>query len=122
MLIEIQSVSDIITNSSSEVFITNNKRDIEILDQAGISYVEFYTEEDIKNYLFGEDSYCLDDLDEFVDYNPFGNYWELEELLKIHTKDEIWEFFKPLYMCLLGNVYVNVDRDFYYTKLENVRK
>lgn len=122
MLVEIQSVSDIITNSSSEVFITNNKRDIEILDKAGITYVKFDTEEDIRNYLFSEDSYNLEDLDEFVNYNPFGNYFELEELLKIHTKDEIWEFFKPLYTCLLGNVYVNVDRDFYYSKLENVRK
>lgn len=122
MLVSVQSINDLITNSSSEVFLTDSESKIELLDKAGVEYIKFDTEEDIKNYLFSEDSYCLNDLDEFVNYNPFGNCWELEELLKIHTKDEIWDFFKPLYMCLLGNVYVNVDRDYYYRQLERVKE
>lgn len=121
MLVSIQSISDIITNSSSEVFLTDNKDDIEILDKAGIEYVKFDTEEDIKNYLFlGEHS--LFELDDLIDRNPFGDYFLMKDLLKYHTKEEIWEFFKPFYLILLGNAYVNVDRDYYYRKLENLRK
>lgn len=121
MLIEIQSVSDIITNSSSEVFLTDSKPTIELLDRAEIEYVKFDTEEDIKNYIFSG-SYCLYDLDDVLDYNPLSYDHSLEELLEYHTKEEIWEFFKPWYKALLGKVFVNVDRDYYYRQLEKVRK
>lgn len=117
MLIEIQSVSDIITNSSSEVFLTDSKPTIELLDRAGIEYVKFDTEEDIKNYIFSE-SYYLYALDDILDYNPYSTEWEIEELLKYHTKEEIWEFYKPCYQELLGKAFVNVDRDYYYRQLE----
>lgn len=119
MLIEIQSVSDIITNSSSEVFLTDSKPTIEFLDKAGIYYRKFDTEEDIKNYIFSE-SYYLYRLDDVLDYNPLSDDWAIEALLKRRTKEEIWEFYKPWYMELLGKVFVNVDRDYYYSKLEKI--
>lgn len=120
MLISIQSISDIITNSSSEVFLTDSKPTIELLDKAGIDYFRFDTEEDIKNFVFGEYSYQLYEMNEVLDYNPFYEDWNIEELLKYHTKEEIWEFYKPCYRELLGKVFVNVDRDYYYSKLEKV--
>lgn len=122
MLISIQSASDIITNSSSEVFLTDSKPTIEFLDKAGIEYVKFDTEEDIKNYLFSLDDYYLDKLDELVERNPLGDYYLIEDLLKYHTKDEIWEFYKPFYLNFLGKAYVNVDRNYYYRQLEKLRK
>lgn len=119
MLVEIQSVSDIITNSSSEVFLTDSKPTIELLDRAGIEYVKFDTEEDIKNYILQND-YNAYLLDEVLEYNPYSTEWEIETLLKYHTKEEIWEFYKPCYKELLGKAFVNVDRDYYYRQLEKV--
>lgn len=118
-MLNIQSISDIITNSSSEVFITDNKSTIELLDRAGIEYIKFDTEEDIKNYILSDyNSYLFNDI---LDYNPYSEEWEIEELLKYHTKEEIWEFYKPCYQELLGKVFVNVDRDYYYNQLEKVK-
>lgn len=120
MFVDIQSVNDIITNSSSEVFLTDSKSKIELLDKAGIEYIKFDTEEDIKNYVLSEDNYYLAELDEIVERNPLGDYFFIKDLLKYHTEDEIWEFYKPFYLVLLGKAYVNVDRDYYYRQLEKV--
>lgn len=120
MFVDIQSVNDIITNSSSEVFLTDSKSKIELLDKAGIEYIKFDTEEDIKNYVLSEDNYYLAELDEIVERNPLGDYFLIKDLLKYHTEDEIWEFYKPFYLVLLGKAYVNVDRDYYYRQLEKV--
>lgn len=120
MFVNIQSVNDIITNSSSEVFLTDSKSKIELLDKAGIEYIKFDTEGDIKNYVLSEDNYYLAELDEIVERNPLGDYFLIKDLLKYHTEDEIWEFYKPFYLVLLGKAYVNVDRDYYYRQLEKV--
>lgn len=120
MFVDIQSVNDIITNSSSEVFLTDSKSKIELLDKAGIEYIKFDTEEDIKNYVLSEDNYYLAELDEIVERNPLGDYFFIKDLLKYHTENEIWEFYKPFYLVLLGKAYVNVDRDYYYRQLEKV--
>lgn len=122
MLVNIQSISDLITNSSSEVFVTDSLSKIELLDKAGIEYIRFNTEEDIKNYILSNYDDGVNDLDEVIDYNPYSEYWAIQELLNYHTKEEIWEFYKPCYIELLGKVFVNVDRDYYYRQLEKVEE
>ena len=116
-LIPIQSVSDIITNSSSEVFITlNNEDNKKFLDSLGIHFVEFKSIDDVREYIerFGAWGF-----DEFLDWNPYANQdWFIEALEKFHSKDAIWEFFKPMYYDLVGKLYIYEDRDYLYSKIE----
>lgn len=109
----IQSFSDIITNSSSEVFIsTPNEELMNIIKEWGIWYKCYTTEEELRKAV-EEDPW---DFDEITTYNPYYNYGLMEELREMKSSDSIWEFFKQFYTGLLGKIIVDVDRDYLYTK------
>ena len=109
----IQSFSDIITNSSSEVFISApNEELIKILEDWGIWYKCYTTEEELRKAV-EEDPW---DFDEITTYNPYYNYNLMEELREMKSSDSIWEFFKQFYTGLLGKIIVDVDRDYLYQK------
>ena len=109
----IQSFSDIITNSSSEVFISApNEELMKILEDWGIWYKCYNTEEELRKAV--EDNPW--DFDEITTYNPYYNYNLMEELREMKSSDSIWEFFKQFYTGLLGKVIVDVDRDYLYRK------
>ena len=109
----IQSFSDIITNSSSEVFISApNEELMKILKDWGIWHKCYNTEEELRKAV-EEDPW---DFDEITTYNPYYNYGLMEELREMKSSDSIWEFFKQFYTGLLGKVIVDVDRDYLYQK------
>ena len=109
----IQSFSDIITNSSSEVFISApNEELINILKEWGIWHKCYNTEEELRKAV-EEDPW---DFDEITTYNPYYNYNLMEELREMKSSDSIWEFFKQFYTGLLGKIIVDVDRDYLYRK------
>ena len=109
----IQSFSDIITNSSSEVFISApNEELMNIIKEWGIWYKCYTTEEELRKAV-EEDPW---DFDEITTYNPYYNYNLMEELREMKSSDSIWEFFKQFYTGLLGKVIVDVDRDYLYRK------
>jgi hypothetical protein len=112
----IQSFSDIITNSSSEVFISApNEELMKILEDWGIWYKCYNTEEELRKAV-EENPW---DFDEITTYNPYYNYNLMEDLRNMKSSDSIWEFFKQFYIGLLGRIIVDVDRDYLYTKQSN---
>ena len=133
-LIKIQSVSDIITNSSSEVFI--EKIDSfgildEILECIGMKdhYTYFRTEKDIKNWFYGikeEDLWWESDeqaiLEEAEVYDVtfgFEKYDDHGEEIHL-SRDEMWNNAKDkLVKYLLGNAVCFWDRDDMYNLWTN---
>mgnify|MGYP003292355623 CR=1 FL=1 len=108
----IQSFSDIITNSSSEVFVFSKKDDlIEALTTMKIDYVYYENEQSlrkaVKENAWGFDYICS--------VNPYREWW-MEDIKTEKTSDEIWEFFKSFYTHLIGKVIVDVDRDYLYNQ------
>lgn len=113
----IQSFSDIITNSSSEVFISApNEELMKILEDWGIWYKCYNTEEELRKAV-ENNPYDFDEITSSC--NPYYNVNMMWDLKEIKSDDEIWEFFKSFYMDLIGKVIVNVDRDYLYTKQSN---
>ena len=114
MKIIVQSFSDIITNSSSEVFVSESSKElINALNELGIKYDCFETEEQLRAAL--ESGWY--DFDELVPLNIYRDiYYYIDELRKYKTDDEIWDFIKPFYTDLIGKIIVDVDRDYLYTK------
>lgn len=128
-LIPIQSVSDIITNSSTEVFVADitdvllenikefsDKRDV----------ILFKTYDDIFNYLESQ-SFYADDLEEYL-----RKYWENQNFcfdygsvfLDQYTIDffvekvgktieQVWDFYKDVYKPLLGKAFYTYSDDCY---------
>ena len=112
----IQSFSDIITNSSSEVFVSYpNEELLKILEDWGIEYKCYNTEEELRKAV-EENPW---DFDEITTHNPYGTYTLMEDLRELKSTDSIWEFFKQFYIGLLGKIIVDVDRDYLYTKQSN---
>lgn len=110
MKVVIQSFSDIITNSSSEVFVSESSAElINALNELGIEYDCYETEEQLRAAL-ESDWY---DFNELV---PLNIYYYIDELRKHKTDDEIWDFIKPFYLDLIGKIIVEVDRDYLYRK------
>lgn len=110
----IQSFSDIITNSSSEVFISApNEELIKILEDWGIRYKCYNTEEELRKAV-ENDPYDFDEITSSC--NPYYNVNMMLDLKEVKSDDEIWEFFKSFYMDLIGKIIVDVDRDYLYTK------
>lgn len=110
----IQSFSDIITNSSSEVFISApNEELIKILKDWGIWYKCYNTEEELRKAV-ENDPYDFDEITSSC--NPYYNVNMMLDLKEVKSDDEIWEFFKSFYMDLIGKIIVDVDRDYLYTK------
>lgn len=110
----IQSFSDIITNSSSEVFVSvPNEELMNIIKEWGIWCRCYNTEEELRKAVENE-PYVFDEVTSSC--NPYYNFTMMEDLKEIKSADEIWEFFKSFYMDLIGKVIVEVDRDYLYTK------
>jgi len=128
ILINIQSVSDIITNSSTEVFILNNENDaveelIKELLPGRADWVRiFQTEEDVKKYLFdnyGSYSEELNDLSEILDFNPLvalNDAWNFdpEKMTQYgFTKEKVIDFFFEPYKELIGKAILSFADDCY---------
>jgi hypothetical protein len=113
----IQSFSDIITNSSSEVFISApNEELMKILKDWGIWHKCYNTEEELRKAVENT-PYDFDEITSSC--NPYYNFTMIEDLKEIKSADEIWEFFKSFYIDLIGKIIVDVDRDYLYTKQSN---
>ena len=109
----IQSFSDIITNSSSEVFVSYpNEELLKILEDWGIEYKCYNTEEELRKAV-EEHPWDFDDI---TTHNPYYTYTLIEDLREMKSADSIWEFFKQFYIGLLGKIIVDVDRDYLYRK------
>ena len=107
-LVKIQSISDVITNSSSEVYLIAATEKFKEAFKGFENYFNaiFLTEEDIKKYLIEKDIWEIEsDLDniDIIDHNPLADYNLMDTLNSIgKTKEEIVEFFFPIYKPLLG--------------------
>ena len=86
MKIIVQSFSDIITNSSSEVFVSESSEElINALNELGIKYDCFETEEQLRSAL-ESDWY---DFNELVPLNIYRDiYYYIDELRKYRTDDD----------------------------------
>ena len=117
MKVVIQSFSDIITNSSSEVFVSEKSEElIKALKTMGIGYDYFETEEQLRKAVEA-DPY---DFDELVDFNIYRDVqYFLDEFHKTKTDDELVDFFKVFYINLVGKVIIEVDRDYLYRQEQN---
>ncbi len=113
-IIPIQSITDIITNSSTEVFLLN----LEDAEQFEKDYDyrkgyfdEFKTIEDVRKYVEKDD---CEELDAFMEYNPYCS-WNAGNVISVmkekanKTDDQIWDFFKDLYVGLVGKAILVCD-------------
>lgn len=108
----IQSFSDIITNSSSEVFASQSSDAlIEALKEMNIYYVCCKDETELRA-IVEENPWQFEEL---VNYNPYAE-WYIDNIRENKTADEIWEFFKSFYIDLVGKIVVNIDRDYLYSQ------
>ena len=107
-LVKIQSISDVITNSSSEVYLIAATEKFKEAFKGFENCFDaiFLTEEDIKKYLIEKDIWEIEsDLGniDIIDHNPLANYELMDTLEDIgKTKEEIIDFFFPVYKPLLG--------------------
>lgn len=107
-LVKIQSISDVITNSSSEVYLIAATEKFKEAFKGFENCFDaiFLTEEDIKKYLIEKNIWEIEsDLDnvDIIDHNPLADYTLMDTLESIgKTKEEIVEFFFPIYKPLLG--------------------
>ena len=110
----VQSFSDIITNSSSEVFVSSSSDELlQALKELNIDYDCYHNEEELRKAV-EEDSW---DFDEIVEFNPYRQWW-FDDIKSRKTCDELWDFFKVFYMDLIGKIIIDVDRDYLYTQGE----
>lgn len=123
VIVNIQSISDIITNSSSEVFVINYENDaikelIEAIGERDKSYYLdiFKTEDDVKKFLVNNIHHydVLNDLNGFIDNNvliTILDYYPsilLEEGVNI---EKIVEAYLPYYSYLVGKVVLKFEDD-----------
>lgn len=118
-LIKIKSVTDVITNSSTEVFLLKNTNAFKELNDSLRSlradYI-FDTEETLKEYLsdcYEGNSYKYEYLSNFLDSNPLANYdfiYMVRDNLK-KSFDETWEFVKSCYLPLIGYAVITAEDD-----------
>lgn len=110
----IQSFSDIITNSSSEVFVSSSSDELlQALKELNIDYDCYHNEEELRKAV-EENSW---DFDEIVEFNPYREWW-FDDIKSRKTCDELWDFFKVFYIDLIGKIIIDVDRDYLYTQVE----
>lgn len=110
----VQSFSDIITNSSSEVFVSSSSDELlQALKELNIDYDCYHNEEELRKAV-EENSW---DFDEIVEFNPYREWW-FDDIESRKTCDELWDFFKIFYIGLIGKIIIDVDRDYLYTQVE----
>ena len=111
MLIPVQTFSDIITNSSSEVYISEkNEQLIKTLESYDIDYYDFTDETILRDFVENQ----FYELYDVVKYNPYADC-DLRDGFRTHyTEDQMWEILKPFYKQLFGKVYIDIDRDYLY--------
>lgn len=116
-LLKVKSITDVITNSSTEVFLLKNddvfKEFNNSLETLYADYI-FDTEEKVKEYLsesYKGNSYRYEYLSEFLETNPLANY-DFIDMVKDELKktyDETWEFVKSCYLPLVGYALIMVE-------------
>ena len=126
-LIKIKSVTDVITNSSTEVFLLKNTNAFKELDVSLCSLKADYifdSEEGLKEYLsdcYEGNSYKYEYLSNFLDSNPLANYdficMARDNLKK--SFDETWDFVKSCYLPLIGYAVITVE-DNYLSDLQSL--
>lgn len=111
MLIPVQTFSDIITNSSSEVYISEkNEQLIKTLEAYNIDYYDFTDEAVLRDFVENQ----FYELYDVMEYNPYADS-DLRDGFRTHyTEDQMWEILKPFYKQLFGKVYIDIDRDYLY--------
>lgn len=119
-LIKIKSITDVITNSSTEVFLLKNndvfKEFNNSLELLKADYI-FDSEEGLKEYLsdaYNGVCYKYDYLSSFLDSNPLANY-DFVNIVKNELKksfDETWEFVKSCYLPLIGYAVISVEDNY----------
>ena len=119
-LIKIKSVTDVITNSSTEVFLLKNTNAFKELNDSLCSLKADYifdTEEALKEYLsdcYEDNSYKYEYLSNFLASNPLANYdfiYMVRDNLK-KSFDETWEFVKSCYLPLIGYAVITVEDNY----------
>ena len=126
-LLKIKSITDVITNSSTEVFLLKNTNAFKELNDSLRSlradYI-FDTEETLKEYLsdcYEGNSYKYEYLSNFLDSNPLANY-DFVNIVKDELKksfDETWNFVKSCYLPLMGYAVITVE-DNYLSDLQSL--
>lgn len=122
-LVKIKSISGVITNSSTEIYLFQVTDHFKEFFKGSEKYFDviFLTEEDIKKYLLENDTWRIEsDLDyvDIINSNPLGNGYFVsicEELGK--TKEEIVEFCFSLYKPLLGHALLKKDDTWEWDKI-----
>ena len=133
-IVNIQSVSDIITNSSTEVFVMNSNTDAfkELMEQfmnpVGEYMEVFSTESDVKQYLIKHFWDCYDTLDMFdgfIDVNPIKVlaselYFDKEKFVKNINIEALVNALFPAYQDLVGKAILTFEDDCYYPDAINM--
>ena len=126
-LLKIKSVTDVITNSSTEVFLLKNTNAFKELNDSLRSLKADYifdSEEGLKEYLsdaYNGVCYKYDYLSSFLDSNPLANY-DFVNIVKDELKkpfDETWNFVKSCYLPLIGYAVITVE-DNYLSDLQSL--
>lgn len=119
-LLKIKSLTDVITNSSTEVFLLKNTNAFKELNDSLCSLKADYifdTEEALKEYLsdcYEGNSYKYEYLSNFLDSNPLANY-DFIYIVKDNLKksfDETWDFVKSCYLPLIGYAVITVEDNY----------
>ena len=125
---KIKSITDIITNSSSEVFCYKIDQEYEDLKKSvpEMEFTEFRTFEDIRKFVTSKDYYRWNFSGYEIQYSngeenipepkydlySYDNDWLIDDLKKSgKTDDEIWNFFKILYKNVLGYAFLYLDEE-----------
>ena len=95
-MLKIQSISDIITNSSSEVFLIESDSIRDFINGGKWYPIVFDNLDSIRKYLESDET--TEGLDSIIDWNPYSSddyYFNglMGKLKEIHTSDEIWNFY-----------------------------
>lgn len=114
---KINSITDVITNSSSEVFIINLSDPLYQEIKKETEFLEFLDFDSLRDFILSDSYYCWNAMfsgSEIEignpDYNP-PSYDVFESYSDIEKTSENWEKYKDLYKGLLGIAVANLDRD-----------
>jgi len=121
----IQSISDLITNSSSEVFLFNTSDDLKKFfkeTQTGGNVIHFDTIEDVKRMMDKDHEWECEGIFECGLVNT-PSYWPTitSNLEKYKTYDEIFDFFKYAFEPLVGKTLVTIDNNWSCEMLDSLR-